>query len=136
MGETTINRRRDRRSRAIPLELALDLRPAQWWNTLAGNLCVQWLDVSEGGLGVLSARPLAEGRRFHARFASRIAPVSFKTLVEVRHSRLAHSRPGSYVVGLQFVGASALVRACTRSLVDNGSLPARGLVVALRRMCS
>jgi len=128
------NRARRAHVRIVPVDCVLQLRREGLMGWLAGNLCAQWLDVSEGGLGALVSRELRVGERLRVRL---LHPDGYGAAlagtVRVQHVRAAKSRPGSYVIGAEFVAPSRMLSMCLRALVDTGSLPARGMVAAYVR---
>lgn len=120
-----------RHKRAIPVECKLVLKPAGWFSFLRSNLAVEWLDVSEGGIGVLTSRPLQEGDLLRARLANRAYRQAFDVTVVVRHVRPSATLPGHHVAGCEFIDPSPAMRACIRFIVDTGSLPRPRILAAL-----
>jgi rhodanese-related sulfurtransferase len=125
---------RRKHARVPPLECRLTLKRAGWLAFLRPNLCARWLDVSEGGLGVLATCELTVGSVLRARLTNPGYGEAFDVLVVVRHVRPSGADEGRYVVGLEFVEPSALMRMCIRGLVDTGSMPPRHIVAAYARI--
>jgi len=125
---------RRRHARVPPHECRLTLKRAGWFACMRPNLCERWLDVSEGGLGVLMTCEPAVGSVLRARLTNPGYGEAFDVRVVVRHVRPSSTDDGRCVVGLEFVEPSTLMRMCIRSLVDTGSMPPRHIVAAYARI--
>lgn len=133
MEHATSGSERRRFNRVPPLECRLRLKPCGLAGWLSPNLAVQWLDVSEGGIGVLASRPLEPGRELLACISAPGYSHAFQVRLVVRHARPS-SRTGCWVIGFEFLHPSMIMRLCIRSLVDTGSLPPRNIVAAYERV--
>ncbi|MBI2933035.1 MAG: PilZ domain-containing protein [Planctomycetes bacterium] len=125
------NKRKHRR--VAPAEFTLVLKPMGLLGLLRPNVAVQWLDVSEGGIGVIVSQPVKVGARLRARLANPSYRDVFNVEVEVRHIRECQSKPGYWLIGCQFINPSPVMRTCIRSLVDNGHLPLSRILLGLAR---
>lgn len=114
LGQT--ERRRSRRY-LPPKDLCLVLRRGGLLSFLGGNYIKACINLSEGGLRVLTTRPLEAGEQLRLRFdlAGSLPPL--ETIVAVQYSVPSGGTPGCWESGLRFEKLPPDLRARIRTAI-------------------
>lgn len=109
-----MERRRFARFRP-PDSRSLSLRPPGWKAWLRRNVLVEWIDLSENGLGAVVSCEVKPGTRLTARLECLDQGEAFSVEMEVCHARPSERHPGAWEIGGRFVAPSPVLRASIRS---------------------
>lgn len=117
---------RRRYARFVPPRSArLSIRRAGMAGVLEGDLVLEWLDVSEGGVKALLCRKLKPGDELLGQISYQPCREVFEVRLRVRYAFRSKAEDGTYAVGFAFVKPSSVLEACIREAMSADPAPPR-----------
>jgi hypothetical protein len=93
-----------------PPDCHLNLRRSGLGGLFSGNLVVEWMDVSEGGIRFVSKPGVTQDRILHGAIRFEAFDVHASVAVSVRHVHPSVAHPGLDIVGAKWVDPSPDLR--------------------------